>query len=225
MIKLEVVGGQVVLEDIERYGAALREGAIEGIRNGAKLVADEVRRNTPEKTGKAKSSVVVREASGGKAQTVTFDYKKSAAFYMRFFITGVKAHQIAPRRLTERGRRIAFKRKYKKLVRGGMADLDASLQATQYVEDRTKKRSLHFIAGGGEKVFSAKVLHPGFKATAVFKDALNAKSAEVQRAIALGIEDATRRAERVSRFLTPADIRNPGRSVSLLDGWKQRRSA
>lgn len=199
MIQLEILGGQLVLSDVARFGVAVREGSLAGVKEAAGLVAGAVRADTPKKTGRAAGAVVVKESQGGKVQTVRYDYRKKEAYYMRFVILGAKAHTIAPRRLTKRGRRTAFKRRFNALRKGGMSEMLAAAEAGAYVFDRTKKRAL-YINAGGETFYAANVVHPGVKAHRIFSETMREQKDEITATLAKNIDAATRRTQNTSRL-------------------------
>lgn len=195
MIVLELIGGQLVLNDVQTFGVAAMRGSIEGVKKSADILAQDIRGHTPRKTGKAQESVIVRPSQGGKVQTVRFDYRKSRAFYMRFVILGAQPHDIRPKKRTDRGRRSAQKKRLTKLQKAGMTFGQAYTEAALYAAGLTRKSAMYFQADG-QGVFTRMVRHPGVRPMKIISERMRASQGEIVTALQQGIRDGIEKAYR-----------------------------
>jgi hypothetical protein len=193
MIVLEMIGGQLVLNDVQTCGSAAMQGTIEGVKDAAGIVAQDVAEHTPVKTGRARESVVTKLTQGGKVATVRYDLRKTKAFYMRFLLLGAKAHLISPKQRTARGRSQARRKRQKSLEISGMSSTQAATEALAYASTLTRKSAMHFNVGR-ENVFTRTVRHPGVRPMHIISESMKSSQGEIVTALQEAVRKNVERA-------------------------------
>jgi hypothetical protein len=172
-MKVDVANERAVIEGIKRADIAIIAAAREGIRKATSDLAADVIQHTPVKSGKARGSVVATIAPSGNSGRVSYDFRRLAAFYMRFLLRGVRKHPISTKYKSKRGMKAAQTRANKKAKKEGTV-----------APTITKKRSLAFRVGG-KLIFRSNVpQHPGSKAKPILTDRLAANQGRIFTTIA-----------------------------------------
>jgi hypothetical protein len=165
----------------------------EGIKRGADIGADDLRANSPAKTGRAKDSISAVMKSDVSAD---YGYDSKVAFYMRFVSLGTRSHDIIPKGHKQRNLKTAYS-KASKGKRSLFAALSgAGVGASRLAELVGRGGSLRYLKLAltvSGRPFG-RVHSPGLRPRFLMSDSLARSEGQIAAAIAESMERAFARA-------------------------------
>lgn len=182
MLTVEMTGGRGLIRIAEALPAACEGAVARGVADAADYVAKDVADHTPVKSGKARESVVTK-VTGTQAR-ISYSYKKSAAFYMRFVLLGARPHAITPKLQTARGQRQLARRLEQRYRREGFAK--SAAEAKAFAEVSLVRKKALAISWRGPRYLGA-VQHPGIPATRILSARLAASRGAIEEAISSAV--------------------------------------
>jgi hypothetical protein len=165
--KIEVVGlDPFMLQMGEKHPEEVKQGTSDALRQYAALLADDVRNETPSKSGTARGAVYDEMHNPMEARV---GYNLKEAFYMRFYVFGAKPHPILPRGL--RGSKVQRQLSAHARRHGAAVDWSNAMNPGWFTHIHSTKRKHALLINGNMRAWAN---HPGIKAHMTLRRQLDA---------------------------------------------------